>query len=189
MIRARRWPLRCYSLCMPWSWIPSAIGAWAAGLLVLALAHAAAAGGEAPPPRVVWVALGGETFTLELAADPEVRHRGLSGRGAIARNGGMLFVLPRPERFAMVMRDCAEPIDVAFLDTQGRVVALHEMQPEPPRRPEESPFQYEQRLRSYASGEPVQFAVEIAGGRLRELGVAVGDRIPLDTEALVRRAR
>jgi uncharacterized membrane protein (UPF0127 family) len=78
---------------------------------------------------------------------------------------------------------------VAFLDARGRVVALHEMQPEPPRRPEESPFQYEQRLRSYASGEPVQFAVEIAGGRLRELGIAVGDRIPLDTEVLVRQAR
>ena len=174
---------------MPWRRIPSAFGAWAAGLLVLAAAHAAVAGGEAPPPRVVWVALGGETFSLELAAAPELRRRGLSGRGAIARNGGMLFVLPRPEHFAMVMRDCAEPIDVAFLDTRARVVAVHEMRPEPPRRPDESPFQYEQRLRSYASGQPVQFAVEIAGGRLRELGIAVGDRIPLDTEALVRWAR
>jgi uncharacterized membrane protein (UPF0127 family) len=165
------------------------IGAWAAGLLVLALAHAAAAGGEAPPPEVVWVALGGETFSLELAADPVKRHRGLSGRSGMARNGGMLFVLPSPERFVMVMRDCPEPLDLLFLDARGRVVALHEMQPEPPRRPGETPFQYEQRLRRYASGGPVQFAVEIAGGRLRELGIAVGDRIPLDTETLVSRAR
>ena len=30
---------------------------------------------------------------------------------------------------------------------------------------------------------------ETAGGRLRELGITVGDRIPLDTEALVRQAR
>jgi uncharacterized membrane protein (UPF0127 family) len=174
---------------MSWSRIASVIGAWAAGLLVLAPAHAAAAGGEAPPPIVVWVALGGETFSLELAADPAARHRGLSGRSAIARNAGMLFVLPHPERFAMVMRDCAEPLDVAFLDARGRVVALHEMRPEPPRRADESPFQYEQRLPSYTSGEPVQFAVETAGGRLRELGIAPGDRIPLDTEGLVRRAR
>jgi uncharacterized membrane protein (UPF0127 family) len=101
----------------------------------------------------------------------------------------MLFVLPSPERFAMVMRDCPEPLDVAFLDSQGRVVALHEMQPEPARRPEESPFRYEQRLRVYASGEPVQFAVETAGGRLRELGITVGDRIALDAQALVRQAR
>ncbi len=174
---------------MPWSRNQSAIGAWAAGLLVLALAHVAVAGGEAPPARMVWVALGGETFSLELATDPVARHRGLSGRGAIARNGGMLFVLPRPGRFAMVMRDCAEPIDVAFLDTRGRVVTLYEMRPEPPRRPEESPFQYERRLPSYASGEPIQFAVETAGGRLRELGIVVGDRISLDAEALVQRAR
>jgi uncharacterized membrane protein (UPF0127 family) len=168
--------------------ISGAVGACAAGLLLLAVAHWVAAGDEAPP-RVVWVALGGETFSLELAADPEKRQRGLSGRGAIARNGGMLFVLPHPERFVMVMRDCPEPIDVAFLDADGRIMSLHEMQPEPPRRSDETPFQYEQRLRRYSSGEPVQFAVETAGGRFRELGVAVGDRIPLDTEALVRRAR
>lgn len=174
---------------MPWTRIPSASGVWAAGLLLLAVAHAAAADGDAAPPRVAWVVLGGETFSLELAADPVTRHRGLSGRSAIARNEGMLFVLPRPERFAMGMRGCAEPLDVAFLDAHGRVVALHEMQPEPPRRPEDTPFQYERRLRSYASGEPVQFAPETAGGRLRELGIAVGDRIPLDAKALVRQAR
>jgi uncharacterized membrane protein (UPF0127 family) len=78
---------------------------------------------------------------------------------------------------------------VAFLDSRGRVVTLYEMRPEPPRRPEESPFQYERRLPSYASGEPIRFAVETAGGRLRELGIVVGDRISLDAEALVQRAR
>jgi uncharacterized membrane protein (UPF0127 family) len=162
--------------------------AWIAGLLALALAPAARCSGEAEP-EVVWVALGGETFSLELAADPETRRRGLSGRGVIPRNRGMLFVLPRPERFSMVMRDCSAPIDVAFLDGTGRVVARHEMHPEPPRAPGETPYQYEQRLRAYPSGVPVQFAVETAGGRLRELGLAVGDRIPLATETLIRRAR
>ena len=162
----------------------------AALLLLLGLAAAAAAEGDGERrPELLWVALGGETFRLELAADPETRRRGLSGRGAIPRGSGMLFVLPRPELFAMVMRDCSEPIDLAFLDAEARVVAVYEMKPEPARRPRETPFEYERRLRPYASGVPVQFAVETAGGRLREVGLQVGDQLLIDAEALTRRAR
>ena len=154
----------------------------ALALLLLALVAAAA-------PEVVFVRLGDESFTLELALDPARRMRGLSGREEIPRHGGLLFVLPRPQPFAMVMRDCPVPIDVAFLDGDGRVVATHEMRVEPPRRPEESPFAYESRLPVYESGAPVLFAIETAGGRLREVGLAVGGRVSLDGAALVARAR
>jgi uncharacterized membrane protein (UPF0127 family) len=139
--------------------------------------------------QVVWVALGGETFQLEVADDPQARYQGLSGRGEIPRHAGMLFVLPRPKRFAMVMRDCPEPIDVAFLDAQGRVVAIHEMRPEPPRRPGETPSAYEERLPAYESGDEALFAVETAGGRLTQVGLRVGDRVPLAVEALRSGAR
>ena len=144
---------------------------------------------HAGPPEVVFVALCGETFTLELALDPATRMHGLSGRGAIPRNGGMLFVQPRLQPMAMVMRDCPAPIDVAFLDADGRVLAVHEMAVEPPRAPGETPFAYEGRLRLYASGAPARFAIETAGGRLQELGLAVGDRVPLDRESLIGRVR
>jgi uncharacterized membrane protein (UPF0127 family) len=160
-------------------------GAWALWIVMLAACAAA----DEPRPEVVWLPLGGRTFSLELALDPETRHQGLSGRGAIPRRGGMLFVLPRPQPFAMVMRDCTAPIDVAFVDARGAVVAIHEMQPEPPRRPDESPFAYDRRLRVYPSRVPVQFAIEVAGGKLREVGLRVGDSIPLDREGLVARAR
>jgi uncharacterized membrane protein (UPF0127 family) len=139
--------------------------------------------------EVAFVALGGETFTLELALDPATRQRGLSGRGAIPRSEGMLFVLPTPRPFAMVMRDCPAPIDVAFLDAEGRVVAVYEMAAEPPRAPGESSLAYESRLPIYPSGKPVQFAIETAGGRLAALGVAPGTRVALDLDALVARAR
>ena len=160
---------------------------WLAGLL---LSSGLACGApEAADPEAVWVALGGETFQLELAVDPATRHRGLSGRESIPRNGGMLFVMARSEPFAMVMRDCSVPIDVAFLDSEGRVIAIHEMQPEPGRRRDESPSAYESRLRPYLSGGPARFAIETAGGRLRQVGLAVGQRLPLDGAGLVERAR
>ena len=146
-------------------------------------------GATAGEREVAFVAIGGETFTLELALDPATRQRGLSGRGAIPRHEGMLFVLPTPGPFAMVMRDCPAPIDVAFLDAEGRVVALHEMAVEPPRAPGETTTAYESRLPIYPSGESVQFAIETSGGRLRALGLAPGAHISFDRATLVRRAR
>jgi uncharacterized membrane protein (UPF0127 family) len=159
-------------------------------LAALALLPGLACGApEAADAEVVWVAIGGETFQLELALDSATRHRGLSGRDSIPRNGGMLFAMARSEAFAMVMRDCSAPIDVAFLDSEGRVIAIHEMQPEPPRRRNESPIDYERRLRAYPSGGPARFAIETAGGRLGQVGLAVGQRLSLDTAGLVQRAR
>jgi uncharacterized membrane protein (UPF0127 family) len=101
----------------------------------------------------------------------------------------MFFAFGSPRPLAMVMRDCPEPIDVAFLDGEGRVVALHGMQPEPPRREGESAMQYERRLPEYPSGAPAQVAVEVAGGQLAQLGVQVGTRLTFDAAGLARRAR
>ena len=162
-------------------------------LRIAALLVAAACGPDrsasAGSAEVAFVRLGEETFTLEIALDPEARHQGLSGRGAIPRNQGMLFVEARPAPLAMVMRDCPAPIDVAFLDVEGRVVAVHEMAVEPPRARDETPGAYEARLPLYESGAPALFAIETAGGRLREVGLGVGDRVPLDTRGLAARAR
>ncbi|MBW2267764.1 MAG: DUF192 domain-containing protein [Deltaproteobacteria bacterium] len=164
-----------------------------AGLACVPLACADEATAPSTPnagrARRVWLALGGETFTLELATDPDTRYRGLSGRGDIGRNGGMLFVYPDAALRGMVMRDCPAPLDVAFLDAGGRIVALAEMELEPPRASDESSAAYERRLPIYRSGVPVRFAIEVAGGRLASLGVAVGDAIALDIDALAALAR
>jgi uncharacterized membrane protein (UPF0127 family) len=141
-------------------------------------------------PETLWVEMAGEPFELELALDGATRHRGLSGRLSIDPNGGMLFVnaVERPQ--AMVMRDCPIPIDVAFLDSSGEVLAIHEMRPELPRRPGESQREYESRLRLYDSGGvPAGFAIETAGGRLGEIGLQVGDRVVFDVALALDLAR
>lgn len=143
----------------------------------------------APPTDSVRVGAGGETFEAEVAADPQKRTVGLSGRAFIPPNRGMLFVLPDPRPMSMVMRDCPNPIDVAFADSMGRVVAIHTMRPEPPRAPGETPAAYEIRLPEYPSGQPIQFALETAGGRLGEVGLRVGDRLHFNARDLVEQAR
>ena len=137
------------------------------------------------PTTDVWI--GGERFQLEVARDPATQFRGLGGRTTIDPHGGMLFVFPYPHATAFVMRDCPIPIDIAFLDAEGRVIAIHEMQSEPPRGADEPVGAYESRLRQYPSGLPALFAIETAGGRLRQLGVHGGDRIELNREALLAR--
>ncbi len=87
------------------------------------------------------------------------------------------------------MRHCPVPIDVAFLDGWGRVLSLFSMTPEPPRRADESERDYDARLPRYPSGWPAQFAIELAGGRLSELGIEVGQRLDFDHRGLVERAK
>lgn len=167
----------------------------AALALILLLAVACGDAGSPPAPAAprapdtAWVEIGDQLFELEPALDPVSRYRGLSGRRSIAPDGGMLFVFPRSQPLRFVMRHCPVPIDVAFLDESGRIVALHEMVPEAPQRPDESPAQYDARLRGYGSGVPARFAVETAGGRLAQVGAKVGDTLVFDADALRARAR
>jgi uncharacterized membrane protein (UPF0127 family) len=148
-----------------------------------------APGAAAPAPLSVPVRMAGERFHLELAGDPARRTRGMGGRRRVDPSSGMLFAFPRAAPRAFVMRDCLIPLDIAFLDETGRVVALHTMSVEPPRRPDETPLAYEERLPHYASGLPAQFAIETAAGRLAEVGLRVGDVVAFDRAAVLRNTR
>ncbi|MBK7404029.1 MAG: DUF192 domain-containing protein [Phycisphaerales bacterium] len=141
------------------------------------------------------VKLGDEMFHLELALTQDKRFQGLSGREHIEKDGGMLFVFPRPSVQAFVMRDCPVAIDIIFLDPSGRIVAMHQMKVEEPRREDEpkatSPGadKYEQRLVRYSSKFAAQFVIELAGGTLDRLHLTEGDLVKLDTDGLKARAQ
>lgn len=135
------------------------------------------------------VVLAGEVFWLEPALDDATRIKGLGDRKSIPADEGMLFVFPRPMQLSFVMRDCLTDIDIAFLDPAGRVVAVHEMKTESPQGPDESPEQYENRLKQYPSRYASQIVVEVAPGTLRRLNVKPGDLVELDAEGLKKRAR
>lgn len=139
---------------------------------------------------VATVTLGGRVFHLELAMDQNVRFQGLSGRTHIEPDGGMMFVFPRPQALSFVMRDCTIPIDIVFLDGSGRIVAMHAMVPEEPKRASETPTQYDLRLKRYPSRFDAQFAIELAGGTLEGLDLAEGQQVTIqDATGLKRRAR
>jgi len=168
----------------------------AAVTVPLALEGARKADPATPDATHETVAIKDRTFRLELALDDATRFKGLSGREEIPADGGMLFVFPRASQQQFVMRDCAVPIDIIYLDGTGRVTASHAMQPEPPRTEAEAANNpltqtnaaYESRLRRYPSRFASQFVIELKGGTLETLKVRDGEKIELGVKGLKKRA-
>jgi hypothetical protein len=112
------------------------------------------------------VSIAGGTWRVELATTHDQQYRGLSGRMGLAEDAGMLFIFPRPEILDFCMRGCHIPLDIAFLDSERRVVAMHTMTVEP---------DMVGRV-TYSSDVPAQFALEVSAGALGRAGAKVGDR-------------
>jgi hypothetical protein len=100
------------------------------------------------------------------------------------------------------MRDCPIGIDIIFVDSTGRITAMHEMKAEAPRGPDEgttgvidsSPgsAKYEARLKKYPSRFPAQFSIELKEGSLAgklKGKVKEGDKLDLPLAALKSRAK
>lgn len=158
-------------------------------LLALALLALSGCSGSDEAPSSVTVQIKDRSFTLDVAADPDSREKGLGGREVIPPDGGMIFIFPRPEMQRFWMRDCLSDIDLIFMDARGFVTAVHRMTVEPPRAPDESETEYLDRLTGYSSNHAAQFAIELAPGMLDELGIGFQDRIELDLERLKAVAR
>ncbi len=141
-------------------------------------------------PLTAKIRIGKHIFELEVAADSASRAKGLMDRTELAEDEGMIFVYPTGTRtLSFWMKNCVIDIDVAFLNSRGRVVALHEMKAEEPRGEKESLFAYEQRLTLYRSKRAAQYAVELKSGTLKDLEVEVGDEIVFDRATLAKLAR
>lgn len=154
----------------------------AVALLPALLAGCTPRGADAAAPTTQRVTLNGRAFELEIAADSDSRFRGLSDRASIPAGGGMLFVFPDTAVRTFVMRRCLVPIDIAFLDGRGRIVAMHAMTVEPYDTPESE-------LRRYSSRWPAAFAIELRGGTLAELDARIGQRVGLPAQDLRQLAR
>ena len=136
--------------------------------------------------------LRGQTFQFTVACDPHAHAAGLGGRSTLAIDEGMIFVFDELAYQSFVMRDCAMPLDLVFIDDEGVVISIHHMVPEPPRTHAESQSieaqdaAYMARLRSYISPRPCRCAVELPGGTAARIGLQSGMRTSLDARAAAR---
>src|SRR5215204_3063635 len=102
---------------------------------------------------------------VEIADTPEERQTGLMGRSALAEEGGMLFVFDQEQILAFWMKDTVIPLSIAYIDADGRIVDIQDMQPL-----DET---------SHPSAEPARYALEVNQGFFEGRGVAVEDVVEL----------
>jgi len=128
---------------------------------------------EPPPvhfrtsPLILHAAGKAHRFTVELAETDEQRTRGLMFRTALAPDRGMLFDFLRPTYIGMWMRNTLIPLDMLFIDTDGRVTFVRERT---------TPGS----LEVIQPPERNRFVLELAGGSAARLGIRPGDRIEHD---------
>ncbi len=99
---------------------------------------------------------------VEIADTPDEQTRGLMGRTELAEDAGMLFVFDREVQLPFTMENTLIPLSIAFIDTQGRIVDILDMQPLDETTP-------------YSSAEPYRYALEVNQGFFEARGIEVGN--------------
>ncbi|HET6159120.1 MAG TPA: DUF192 domain-containing protein [Dongiaceae bacterium] len=130
-------------------------------LLVSSAAHAA---GLPRDTLLVETASSQFRFEVEIADDPGERAEGLMYRQNLADNAGMLFLYPQPQPVEFWMKNTLLSLDIVFVRKDGTIARI---------AADTTPMS-EDRI---PSGEPVVAVLEVKAGTMRQLGVAVGDRL------------
>jgi uncharacterized membrane protein (UPF0127 family) len=99
----------------------------------------------------------------EVAADQKNRMQGLMNRRAMAAQQGMLFVFTEANRHCMWMRNTYLPLSVAFLDDQGVILNIEDMEP--------------QTENNHCAAKPARFALEMNKGWFAQKGVKPGAKL------------
>ena len=67
------------------------------------------------------VTINSRVFKVTVVDTVQSRAQGLSGRSGLSADEGMLFDFARPDRTCFWMKDMQFPIDMIWIDAQGRV--------------------------------------------------------------------
>jgi uncharacterized membrane protein (UPF0127 family) len=135
-----------------------------AGFLLLAVPEEGVRGQEGSKVFVE-LSVKGKKIKAEVARTEEEKSRGLMFREKMGPEEGMLFIYEREEFLSFWMKNTPLPLSIAFLDRNGRIVDLQDMEP----------FN----LRTHTSARPAKYALEMNRNWFRKNGVKVGDVIRL----------
>lgn len=130
---------------------------------LLALATAVTA-----TPAVIPLKLpSGKVLQTEVMVSDEDRQMGLMFRPSLAPDRGMLFVFGQPDFYGIWMKNCKFPIDIVWLDAQGKVV--HVAEKVPPCKADPCPV--------YQPLQRASYVVELNAGQARKEKAVVGSRL------------
>jgi hypothetical protein len=109
-------------------------------------------------------AKGPQKFIVEVATTPGQMEQGLMFRKSLAADAGMIFDYRGPSMAAMWMKNTLIPLDMLFVDQQGRIINIHERA-------------VPGSLDPIAATGPARAVIELNGGTAARLGIKAGDRV------------
>jgi len=101
------------------------------------------------------------SLKVEVVDTPARISRGLMGRKSLPEDSGMLFDFGEDVETAFYMKDTSIPLSIAFIDAEGTILAIEDMDP------------YD--LTSVAPPGRYRYAVEVNRGWFARNGIEAGD--------------
>ena len=148
---------------MPGITLSTTAKALVAAFCVTAFASGGAGADTCTPDRVAIKGdFGSISFRIEIADDAQERAVGLMNREKLPKLSGMLFVYDRPQPLSFWMRNTLIPLDMIFVEPNGRIASIH-----PNAVPlDETPIN---------GGSGLTHVLEIGGGLAADFGISEGD--------------
>jgi hypothetical protein len=115
--------------------------------------------------RKVMLSINGRPLEVEIAKTKRQRARGLMSREELEWNEGMLFIFREEQYLSFWMKDTSIPLSIAFLDKNGVVTDIYDMEP----------FS----LDPVRSSRKCRYAIEVNRNFFRDAGLAVGSSLNL----------
>lgn len=119
------------------------------------------------------VVLGGQRYTVEIAATDRSRMRGLMFRDAMPADRGMLFVFEQELPLAFWMKNTRIALDILYFNERRELVSMAIDTP-----PCTTPY-----CPSYPSERPARYVLELNAGQAKALGLAPGANLTIDPGA------
>ncbi|MGB4346656.1 MAG: DUF192 domain-containing protein [Burkholderiaceae bacterium] len=119
-------------------------------LLLLALLFNLTQAGAQQRLPVTTLNIGIHLIQAEVAIRDDERAQGLMFRKNMGINEGMVFRFGSPNKVCMWMKNTLIPLSVAFIDEQGSIINIEDMQPET--------------LEAHCSEKPARYALEMNRG-------------------------
>jgi uncharacterized membrane protein (UPF0127 family) len=80
--------------------------------------------------------VGAVHLDAEIAATPAEQEQGLMFRTSLPDNAGMIFLLGAPQQADFWMKNTLIPLSIAYIDKDGVILEIHDMQPGDPTLPD-----------------------------------------------------
>jgi len=127
---------------------------------------------KSTPTRTLTQNIKEEIFILEIADNPYLQAKGLSGRTHLCQNCGMLFIFNKEIIQSFWMKDTLIPLDIIFINKSGQITDIYTASPEP----KKSDLQ----LKIYQSSQAAKYVIELNAGTAVKIGLNKGDILDLN---------